>query len=115
MSNSPGPIDVHVHPALNEPVTAIGGYYELTEEDTLNHAGRTVLYATGFAELDSSCCGGDGCAYAVVAGFVLSGDIGNDRHGRRRSTVERIRDDALKRAISKRLEAQHQITQVTFR
>jgi len=115
MPRSPEILDVHVHPVLDEPVTAIGGYYELTSEHTLVHAERTVLYATGFAEVDSSCCGVDGCAFAVVSGFLVEADIGDDDRGNRRCAVERVRDEDAKRAIRQQLEAAHPITQVTFR
>ena len=107
--------DVHVHPDMHEPVVSIGGHYELTGEHELTVGRRRVLYATGVAILDTSCCGVTGCAYAVVAGYRAEGDAVPDAGGHRRSHVERIRDPAEQAAVRAAIEACETVTQVVFR
>lgn len=109
------PLDIHVHPTLHETVTSIGGHYELTAERKVIVGGRSLVYLVGVAELDSSCCGVTGCAYALVAGYLVEENIGSDDYGRMCSRVERVRTDEAQHAIRKIIETRETVSQVNFR
>jgi hypothetical protein len=104
----------HVHHALNQEVTAIGGHYVLVREARLPFCGREVLYLIGYAAFDTSCCGVGGCAYALVPGFIASWKNDRKGDGLTVSQVEPIRDEAIQEEIRRWIEKQETIHQVQF-
>jgi len=116
MSTPTPPLEVHVHPALGEEVRAIGGRYELTEERIVPFAGRDLLVDLGVAEVDASCCGVAGGAFAVVAGYVAALRFATGASGSALSRVERVTDERTQRAIRSELQAElGEGLRVTFR
>jgi hypothetical protein len=103
-----------VHPELNQPVTAIGGNYVITSEDTIRYGGGELLTFAGHAVFDTTCCGAGGCAYTLVAGFIDSYRCGKDASGRWLSRVKPVRDDCLKKEITARVLAGKDTFQVQF-
>ena len=102
------------HPALNEPVTAIGGSYVITGEQEIAFRGERLLVFSGHAVFDTSCCGAGGCAYALVPGFVDSYRCRKDAAGRWLSMVRPIRDPHLKRSVSAAILSRASVQQVQF-
>jgi len=68
----PEMIKEYFHEDLNQEVQAIGGRYVLTDEKQLRYNDQEILYLTGHAVFDSTCCGSGGCVYAVVYGIIVN-------------------------------------------
>lgn len=102
------------HPALNSEVTAIGGYYVILKEDTLDFQNREVLYWVGCAVLNSSCCGIGGVSYAKVQGYVQRYRYKQDLSGADVSLVEPIVDAFQRKTIQQLLMRKEMIHQVEF-
>jgi hypothetical protein len=105
---------LYVHRALDDEVTAIGGHYRFTKEERLAHEGRDVLYLCGYAVFDTTCCGGGGCSYAMVTGYVLGWKDETDPDGFPVSRVEPIRDPAVQKEIRSRIQEKESVGQVNF-
>jgi len=104
----------YTHSGLNQPVTAIGGYYVLVKEVRLPYRGREVLYLVGHAAFDTSCCGPGGCAYALVPGFVARWQSGRTPDGLAVSQVEPIRNPETQHDVRNLIEKQETVQQVIF-
>jgi len=104
----------HVHRPLDEEVTAVGGYYRFTREVRLAHQGREVLYRCGYAVFDTSCCGGGGCGYAWVPGYVLDWKAETDPEGFAVSRVEPVRDPEAQASIRDIIREREGVAQVNF-
>ena len=83
-------------------------------EETLEVKGREVLYVVGNGQVDSSCCGFWGCAFAFVPGYVLKWKCDEDDKGFSVSRVEPISDEDVKRDLEKRLQLKEGVHQVRF-
>ena len=99
---------------LNNEVRSISGGYTLVREETIEIKGRKVLYAVGNAQMDTSCCGYWGCAYAVVPGYVLKWKYDSDDRGFSVSRVEPILDEDVKQDVKKYLQMKEGVDQVRF-
>ena len=102
------------HPALNEQVAAIGGSYVLTDEFRTQVSGFELLYFTGIAIVDRSCCGVGGCAYALVPGFVEEWHYKIDDAGRPVSRIRSVEDERTREKISDVIHSKHMVQQITF-
>lgn len=105
----------YVHRGLGPTVTAIGGHYHFDREAQIAFRGRPVLYLSGFARYDSTCCGVGGCGYALVQGFVEKWKYRNDPEGFPISRVEEIDEPEAQAEIGRLLQAKEQVQQVVFR
>jgi hypothetical protein len=105
----------YVHQELNQEVNAIGGRYVLLKEVRLPFHGREVLYVVGGASVDTSCCGVGGCAYALVAGFVVDWKYRRDEGDRAVSRVEPIDDEVIQRRVRWLIGQAEPVQQVDFR
>ena len=99
---------------LNKEVRSISAQYILDQEGRLEKNGRGILYALGNALVDSSCCGVWGCRFAVVPGYILKWRYRTDDQGNSVSSVEPIVDEAVKKELTKLLEAKESVSQVRF-
>ncbi len=99
---------------LNKEVRSISGGYTLEREARIEKEGRELLYAVGHAVADSSCCGFWGCRFAVVPGYILKWRYRRDDQGNSVSSLEPIVDEALKKELTKLLEAKESVSQVRF-
>ena len=104
----------YVHQALNQEVTAIGGYYLLVKEVRLPFHGQEVLYLVGYAAFDTTCCGTGGCAYALVPGFVLKWKSQRNADGLAVSRVEAIHDKDSQEQVQRLIEKRETVHQVIF-
>lgn len=102
------------HPALNEQVDAIGGSYILTDEFRIPMDGEELLYFTGVAIVDRSCCGVGGCAYAFVPGFVVEWHYKTGDTGRPVSRIRPVDDETLRERVSALIHRNHTVQQIQF-
>lgn len=103
-----------VHKQLNQEIAAIGGRYALMKEERLPFHGREILYWVGYGAFDTTCCGVGGCAYALVAGFVVEWKCETNADGRAVSVVEPIHEAALQDQVRRLLQKQETVQQVKF-
>jgi hypothetical protein len=103
-----------VHPRLNEQVTAIGGKYILIKEDRVALEGEDILFLTGVAVFDTTCCGSGGCSYAVVPGFVRKWKHQTDDNGNPVSLVEPVTGETLREKIRSMILKKEPVYQVDF-
>lgn len=105
----------YAHRDLKQEVTAIGGHYRFYREACLSFRGRSVLYLSGYAIYDSTCCGVGGCGYALVQGFVEKWKYRNDSEGVAISRTEEIDEPNVQAEIGRMIQAKETVQQVVFR
>ena len=103
-----------IHYDINEAVRAIGGEYTLTKEVKLPFEGEEVLYITGFAVFDTSCCGAGGCGYAIVPGFIKEWKIGFSESNRPISKVRPITEPDTQKKIEAIIKKAEMVQEVRF-
>ena len=103
-----------VHHEINQEVTAIGGHYVLTKEARIAFQGREILYMTGYAIFDTTCCGSGGCGYAIIPGFVKDWKIKQDKDGRDVTHVEPIKNPMLQKEIQAVIKKQEMVQEIRF-
>jgi hypothetical protein len=103
-----------VHPRLNLQVKAIGGRYVLLKEDRLSLEGEEVLFLTGVAVFDSTCCGSGGCSYAIVPGFVRKWKYQTDHEGNPVSLVSPVPEGPAREKIKTMILNKEPVYQVDF-
>ena len=103
-----------VHPQLDETVTAIGGNYMFNKEVRLPYQDREVLYFSGVAVFDTTCCGSGGCGYAIVPGYICRYKSGKNDEGLPVSRVEPITDRKSREEIRKLVMKREMVHQVRF-
>jgi len=99
---------------LGREVRSISGGYEMEMEGKLEIHGKEVLYVVGNAVVDSSCCGGGGCRYALVPGYVRQFKTRQDEQGLWISEVEPIIDRATRQEITRVLKEKEVVQQIQF-
>ena len=104
----------YVHPGLNQEIQAIGGKYFFLKEDRLTLDGEDILYLTGVAVFDSTCCGSGGCSYAVVPGFVRKWKHKTDNDGNPVSRVAPVPDAPVREKIKIMILKKEPVYQVDF-
>lgn len=104
----------YVHSELGKEVQSISGYYTMQEEGSLSFRGREVLYIVGGAVVDNSCCGGGGCRFLHVPGYVVSRKTGENEEGLPISEVDPIRSAEEQREIEKLLDNKYPQAQIIF-
>jgi hypothetical protein len=104
----------YTHPALNEEITAIGGHFVLIKENRLYREPHEILYYVGYAVVDTSCCGLGGTAFAWVAGYIHDWQYRWTADGRPVSRIEPIRNESVKRDLSRSIKATEGVVQVNF-
>ncbi|HOX27609.1 MAG TPA: hypothetical protein PLQ76_00495 [bacterium] len=67
--------------------------------------GRDLLVVFGYAIIDKSCCGGSGCRFAQVPGYVVKWKHAEDASGAAVTEVERITDESERREIHELIDA----------
>jgi hypothetical protein len=109
-----GEVIEYFHNELNKEVNAIGGRYILTHEKRLSVDGKEILYLTGYALFDSTCCGAGGCTYAVVQGAIQNWKKKKDEHGGFITDIVPIRDENLTIKIKDLILKNEMVNQVVF-
>lgn len=103
-----------IHQPLNTEISSIGGRYILTKEVRIPLDNRDILYVTGCALFDTTCCGAGGCAYANVPGYILCWKEKRDSNGLFVSAVEHVTDIKIQNEIREIIRKNEGITQVNF-
>ncbi len=99
----------YIHQKIGEEITALAGYYTVTDELRMKSNGREILCIIGMCFVESSCCGNRAFRYAVVPGYIVSWHKKKDEAGRSISEVDPVTDDAVKRQIIANLREHHSI------
>lgn len=103
-----------LHPELNQQITAIGGKYILIKEERLEFAEEELLYLTGVAIFDTTCCGTGGCSYAMVPGFIRKWKFKKSDDGNPVTLVEPVADDHIRGKIRQMILKKEMVYQVDF-
>ena len=104
----------YTHHELNRDIESISGHYTPLKEVRLPFREREVLYITGHAVLDSSCCGTGNYFYAIVPGYILSWRTATNENGLPFSEVEPITDAAARTEIEAIIRAGDDVARVDF-
>lgn len=104
-----------VHQPLNTEITSIGGRYLMTKEVRISLDNRDILYVTGCAVADTSCCGAGGCAFADVPGYIMTWKDKTDSNGLFISSVEPVTGIKIQNKIREIIRKNEGIIQVNFR
>jgi len=103
-----------VHPETDREVQAIGGRYVLTREARLPFDDSEILYFSGYAVIDTSCCGTGGCTYAMVPGFILNWKYKTNEEGLPISRIEPIRNPDVEKRVRRLIAEREMVDQVIF-
>jgi hypothetical protein len=102
----------HLEPGKEIPF-GIAGYYTMYKEVRMPYKGREVLYLTGKAVLESSCCGTGNWVYASVPGYIAEWHVSEDS-GAPVSKVEPISDPKEREELNKIIEDRETLDLVYF-
>ena len=103
-----------IHQPLNTEITSIGGHYLFTKEVRISYNNHNMLYVTGYAVFDTTCCGSGGCAFANVPGYVICWKEKSDSNGLFVSAVEPVTDIKIQNEIREIIRKNEGITQINF-
>jgi hypothetical protein len=104
----------YVHLPLGQEVTGLSGYYIPCKEEKLKHDGKEVLYVIGTSTVESACCGGGTCGYAIVPGYIVSWQKKKNDAGLPVSTVEPVADESDRREIGKTIRERENVRNIDF-
>jgi len=105
---------LYEHQAPGTEFQAISGHYVIEKEVRIPFNNREIFYTTGYAVVDSSCCGTGGCGYALVHGYIVNWKKEKNRDGFEISQMEAIRNDQLKKELQQIINQNENVTQVNF-
>ncbi|MFA6449704.1 MAG: hypothetical protein WCX65_09560 [bacterium] len=104
----------YTHGELNVKVESISGHYVIEKEIRLPYKGREALVVFGYALVDKSCCGGSGCRFANVPGYIVEWQSRKAADGAPVSVVEPIEDKTEKNEIQDIIDKTEMYCQVNF-
>lgn len=104
----------YTHIELDQEHRALAGYYTPHKEVRLQCNGREVLYVTGQAVIESSCCGAGSYAYALVPGYIVGWQQETNEQGLPVSEVEPVSDKKAQLDIRMAIEEAEHVLQVEF-
>jgi len=104
----------YVHLEVGKDITALAGLFRRLEELGWEREGGEVLCVIGTSTVESSCCGGGVCGYAIVPGYILKWKERENNEGLAVSEVEPISDRAAQREIARTIRETEHIQNVTF-
>ena len=104
----------YTHHEMDKDIEAISGHYTPQKEVRLPYNGREVLYITGHAVLDSSCCGTADFCYALVPGYIVKWRGAESENGRPVSEVEPVNDLNTRKDIGNIILDSEDVAQVDF-
>lgn len=104
----------YTHGQLNEEATAIGGHYVFTQETRLPFEDREILYLTGYAVMDTTCCGEGGCGFSLVYGFIDDWQSEKNAAGDDVSKIIPVRGEATQKVIRSLINKREVVNQVNF-
>jgi hypothetical protein len=103
-----------VHQEIGEDVHGLAGYYTPHKELRLKQNGREVLAVVGVSKVESACCGGGTCGYAIVPGYIVSWKHKKNDRGMAVSQVEPIADEATRREVANAIRETECIWNIDF-
>jgi len=93
----------YVHPQLGQDIQGRAGYSVPVEEGTIDYGDRKVLYVSGYACVERSCCsGGSNWGYVQVPGYLVAREDRSSRRGLV-SKIEIIEDPEDRARIKRNL------------
>ena len=104
----------YTHLELNKEIEALAGYYVPQKEVKLKYDDREVLYITGHAVIDASCCGAANYGYAIVPGYIVNWRSENNEAGLPVSTVAPITDKTEQKEIRKIIQETESVLSIDF-
>ena len=104
----------YTHQELNNAVYSPSGYYVPQKEIRLKHNDKEVLYVTGHAAIEASCCGVADWTYALVPGYIISWQKETNEAGLPVSEVEPISGEAAQDDIRKIVQEAENVYPVEF-
>jgi hypothetical protein len=100
---------------MDETVQFVAGSYNIDSENKLLFEGREVLYLLGStSELCGCCASSDSLRFITVPGFITGWKSHTNEAGIPVSDVETIAEEATRLKIKKQLEAEHDISNISF-
>ena len=102
----------HLEPG-KEILIGIAGHYIMFKEVRMPYKGGEILYITGKAVLENSCCGAGNWVYASVPGYIKGWHTA-ERDGAVYSEVEPISDSAEREELNKIIEEREFLDMVYF-
>jgi hypothetical protein len=103
-----------VHQALNQRYGGSSGYYIPRKEVRLSFSGREILYITGRAVVESSCCGNGKWDYVLVPGFIVDWHSGANQSGLAVTSVEPLEDTHEIKELTSLIVAKEKTNCITF-
>ena len=107
-------ISKYTHLKLNENINSIAGYYTPQEEVRLKYNNREVLYVTGQAVIESSCCGSGSWGYVIVPGYIVNWQNEKNEADLPVSEIEPISDEGAQKNIRQIIKTDEAIPQIEF-
>ena len=104
----------YVHLEMGQDITALAGYYTPIKELRLKYDGKEVLCVIGTSTVESSCCGGGICGYAIVPGFIVNWKSKTNEDGLAVSEIETIDDKDIQIEITKTIRETEHIQNISF-
>ena len=104
----------YTHLPLGEEVRGLSGFYIPCKEERLKYNGKEVLYVIGSSTVESACCGGGTCGYAIVPGYIAKWKVKKNKAGLPISEVEPIEDEVARREIGKTIRVTENIGNIDF-
>jgi hypothetical protein len=102
----------HLEPG-KEIAVGIAGYYVMFKEVILPYKGREVIYLTGKAVIEASCCGSGSWVYASVPGYIVGWHTG-EKEGSATSEVEPISSPVEREELNKIIQGKEELEIVYF-
>ncbi len=105
----------YTHLELGKDVdVGIAGYYTPEKEERLQYNGREVLFVSGSAKIESSCCGTGSWKYAVVPGYIVSWQNTKNEAAQPVSEVEPILDEQAQKNLRHIIEINENASLIDF-
>lgn len=105
----------YVPEVFGDEVAAPSGYYVPLEEGFVHYNGRRLLYVSGTACIEASCCGIGSWQYARVEGYVVENDSSQSHGDGTGLEIETIEDEGDRMAIRTLLLDKHPGARIEFR
>jgi hypothetical protein len=105
----------YVPEELGKEVAAPAGYYLPLHEESLEHAGRRLLFVVGSACIEASCCGVGSWEYLRVEGYVIEDGLSAKREPGTSLVIETIEDLSEQTAIRRLLGQKYPRARIEFR
>ncbi len=104
----------YTHLELNKDIRALAGYYTPQKEVRYRYGDRELLYVTGQAVIDASCCAPGSWTYALVPGYIVRWQDEKDKTGLPVSQVEPVTGDQAQKELALYIKKTEGVINVEF-